>query len=106
MNMREKMARAIAAEVAAPWDNLYENKADWTDDRGKRGDVNGPFREDCFNAVDSILVAMREPTREVRYVGEEVNEYEAGDSQTGWYGGTIDPTPAWQAMIDAIKAGK
>ena len=100
MNMREKMARAIAAEVAAPWDNLYENKADWTDDRGKRGDVNGPFREDCFNAVDAILDAMRKPENEDILQPIYLASYAASEY------GNDDSLETWQDVIDAIQAGK
>ena len=85
MNMREKMESA--AERTACWDADADGIRNWSE------------------VIDAILDAMREPIRGVRVAGEDVNEYEYGDSERGWGGGYIDPTPAWQAMIDAIKGG-
>ena len=86
MNMREKMGAAIL-------DSLKQE--DWMYVEGKTGDneivVDGHIR--LSKMVDAVLDAMLEPTEEV--------------IEAGW-GQALDdkPGPIWQAMIDAIKAGK
>ena len=86
MNMREKMGAAIL-------DSLKQE--DWMYVEGKTGDneivVDGHIR--LSKMVDAVLDAMLEPTEEV--------------IEAGW-GQALDdkPGPIWQAMVDAIKAGK
>ena len=86
MNMREKMEAALLGSFKLE---------DWMYVEGKTGDneivVDGHIR--LSKMVDAVLDAMLEPTEEV--------------IEAGW-GQALDdkPGPIWQAMIDAIKAGK
>ena len=94
MNMRERMEAAILGSF------ILE---DWRYVEGKTGDdeivVDGHIR--LSKLVDAVLDAMKEPTPEVAKAGLDV--------QTA-----LEPMPpvlvgsftVWQAMINAIKAGK
>ena len=82
MNMREKMAKAIYER----WRRDFQDQKPWEE---TTEDNKGTF----FPFADAVLDAMLEPTEEV--------------IEAGW-GQALDdkPGPIWQAMIDAIKAGK
>lgn len=54
----ERVARGIAVEVGLSYDEAYENKREWSDDRGKKCDVNGPFKADYRAAARAALAAM------------------------------------------------
>ena len=61
-----------------------------------------PAHPECMKMARAALVAMREPTAAMVKAGEAVNEFEYGDSEHGFGGGSIDPTNAWYAMIDEV----
>jgi hypothetical protein len=60
MTEREELARVLAAGLGFSWENLYQDKRDWTDDRGKRHDINTPYKSDYLDAADAILAWMKE----------------------------------------------
>ena len=84
MNMREKMARALEGDDP---DRLISDVIPYNPSRAF------PAWRQQLPKIDAVLDAMLEPTEEV--------------IEAGW-GQALDdkPGPIWQAMIDAIKAGK
>lgn len=94
----EAMARATceAHNLGRPgaWEGMPEER-DVGFDRVK-------YRTLATAALIAGLTAMREPDRGTVEAGRDVNEYEYGDSESGWGGGYVNPTPAWQAMIDHL----
>ena len=84
MNMREKMTRALLAEMQRQFPTITSSSED------------GKVLE-FLPCVDAILDAMREPSEGV------LNETYHSDifDMDSW-----KPKEIWQAMIDAIKAGK
>lgn len=56
-DMIERGARAIASELGWELDTLYENKQEWTDDRGARHDINIPYKRDIHDAAKACLTA-------------------------------------------------
>ena len=56
MPSEEKIARLLAEHLGPGWDQMYQDKREWIDDRAARQpDVNGPFRDDCTAAARAIL---------------------------------------------------
>ena len=88
MNMREKMARALDHRAWNPTINTVSSSS---------------RREESLQYVDLILDAMREPSQSVLISGDEATWEPDSDRP---YVGELSLTVAWQAMIDAIKAGK
>lgn len=93
MNMRESMGKAMwEAGFQEPWKN-----------------VDFHTKQLVMQQIDAILDAMREPGAKVIDVGNDVSA-DAGDiwepSLGISYGGPNCGLEVWQAMIDAIKAGK
>lgn len=56
----EEIARAIANEIGPSYDEAYENKAAWIDDRGKRADINAPMKCDYRHAAEAALTRLEE----------------------------------------------
>ena len=54
----ERVARAIADEIGPSYDDAYENKAEWIDDRGKRADINAPRKSDYRDAARAAIKAV------------------------------------------------
>lgn len=64
MSVREKIARAIADFVGHhPWPVMAQHRADLRDKvrSGFDYDVNEPTQNDCLEAADAVLEALREP---------------------------------------------
>ena len=55
MDLVEELARAMANEIGPSYDEAYENKAEWIDDRGRRADINAPMKCDYRHAAQAIL---------------------------------------------------
>ncbi len=60
--MIEKCARAAARGLGYDWDTLYENKTEWTADRGSRHDINVPFKPDFREAAAAVIDTLNQPT--------------------------------------------
>ncbi len=57
--VREMVAGIIASTcLGHAFDSLYADKREWLDDRGKRHDVNVPYKADVLEAADAILSAL------------------------------------------------
>ena len=82
--MKEKLARVLCDRWGIPWELAVDNpKAILGSDM-------------AYEYIDAILDAMREPSEEMCDCGIDTQNY--------WADAT--PESVWQAMIDAIKAGK
>ena len=61
-DLREAVARAIAAEVGDGFDSAFADKGEWIDEGGVKGgrfrDVNEPKQADYLAAADAALAAI------------------------------------------------
>jgi hypothetical protein len=57
------IARKIAASLGYDWDTLYENKRERTDDRGKRHDINTPYKSDFIAAAEDLSPWLKHQTQ-------------------------------------------
>lgn len=57
----EQVARAIAQELGDDFDSAFENKQEWTRERGGEPfrDVNMPFKPDYLEAARLAIVMVR-----------------------------------------------
>lgn len=55
----ESVARIIASHIGLNYDRIFENKAEWTKNRGMRDaevyDINTPYRTDLRDAAKAVL---------------------------------------------------
>ena len=51
----EQIARWIAEGIGVEYDTLYADKREWTKDRGRRHDLNFPYKGDLLDAAKLIL---------------------------------------------------
>lgn len=56
----EAVARAIAPVIGPRYEELYENKREWLDDRGRRHDINVPYKSDLRYAAEAAIAALVE----------------------------------------------
>jgi len=100
--LEEKVARAIADQIGPSYDDAYEDKREWTADRGKRHDVNTPYKCDFRNAAQAAIAVvvgeMREPTAEMRAAGIAAVE----DAMCGTWGCCAEEV-AWRAMLEEFE---
>jgi len=62
-SMMEKAARAVAGQLG-DYDSMLVNKREWiamrgTNHAGDPVDVNGPYRDDCYDMARAVLLAVR-----------------------------------------------
>lgn len=65
--MVERVKLAICNALGYDFDDLYQGKREWVDDRGSRHDINTPFKVDFEEAAKVAIAAMQEqstPTQE------------------------------------------
>lgn len=66
--MVERVARAIANAHGDAWDDVPDNKAEWTERRGEFGNrfrgVDENFKDDYRDEARAAIEAMREPSSE------------------------------------------
>lgn len=56
MTKLEEFTRLLSSSVLGiEYDDLYENKTEWIDDRGSRHDINVPYKGDLRDAAQEVI---------------------------------------------------
>jgi len=56
--LRALLVDAICAALGTTYEDLYRHKSEWNADRGRRHDINFPFRGDIDGAADQIVALV------------------------------------------------
>ena len=57
--LRALLIHAVCDGIGVQFEDLYRHKTEWNADRGRRHDINFPFRGDIEAAADEIMAVIR-----------------------------------------------